>query len=84
MQATVPGMTEELSRRLPPGEQIWEWDQLAAAWGFDPAQLELPWPKKEVLLEYTRQAFEAVEHAISFIDEEQFQEAEQLQYYDDE
>ena len=24
MQATVPGMTEELSRRLPPGQQIWE------------------------------------------------------------
>ena len=99
MQATVPGMTEELSRRLPAGQQIWERDQLAAAWGFDPAQLgesqtgtkfdiealgELPWPKKEVLLNYARQAFEAVEYAISFIDEEQFEKAEQLQYYDDE
>jgi hypothetical protein len=39
MQATVPGMTEELSRRLPPEKQIWEKDQLAAKWGFAPAQL---------------------------------------------
>jgi uncharacterized damage-inducible protein DinB len=99
MQATVPGMTEELSRRLRPGQQIWERDQLAAAWGFDPAQLgesqtgtkfdiealgELPWPKKEVLLDYARQVFEAVEYAISFIDEEQFIETERLQYPDDE
>ena|SRR5215207_7374499 len=99
MQATVPGMTGELSHRLPPGQQIWERDQLAAAWGFDPTRLgesqtgtrfdiealgELPWPKKEVLLNYARRAFEAVEHAISFIDEGQFQEAERLQYYDDE
>ena len=30
MQATVPGMTEELSRRLPPGQQFWERDQLAS------------------------------------------------------
>jgi len=99
MQATVPGMTEELSRRLPAGQQIWERDQLAAAWGFDPAQLgesqtgtkfdieasgELPWPKKEVLLEYARQVFEAVERAISFIDEDQFEQDERIQYPDDE
>lgn len=99
MQATVPGMTEELSRRLPPGQQIWERDQIAAAWGFDRAQLgesetgtkfdieasgELPWPKKDVLLHYVRQVFEAVEYAISFIDEEQFVEAERLQYPADE
>ena len=99
MQATVPGMTEELSRRLPPGRQIWERDQLAAAWGFDPAQLgesqtgtkfdietlgELPWPEKEILLHYARRTFEAVEYAIGFIDDEQFQAAERLQYPDDE
>ena len=95
MQATIPGMTDELSRRLPPGQQIWERDQLAAQWGFDPTKLgeselgtgfdidasgELPWPRKEVLLAYVQQAFAAVERAISFIDEEQFQEAERLQY----
>ncbi len=98
MQATIPGMTLELSGRLPPGQQIWERDQLAVQWGFDPARLgeselgtgfdidasgEPPWPKKEALLEYARQAFAAVEHAISFIDEEQFQEAERLQYDDE-
>jgi uncharacterized damage-inducible protein DinB len=95
MQATVPGMTEELSRRLPPGRQIWERDQLAAKWGFDSAQLgelelgtgfdrnvskEPPWPKKEILLEYARQTFAAVEHAISFIDDEQFEQIERSQF----
>lgn len=95
MQATVPDMTEELSRRLPPGQQIWERDQLASKWGFNPTQLgesetgtdfdidasgELPWPKKEVLLEYAKQTFAAVEHAISFIDEEQFEEIERSQF----
>ena len=95
MQATIPGMTEELFRRLPPGQQIWERDQLAAKWGFNSTQfgeLELgtgfdsdasdepSWPKKEVLLEYARQAFAAAENAISFIDEEQFEEIERSQF----
>jgi len=95
MQATVPGMTEELSRRLPPGQQIWERDQLAAKWGFNPTQLgelelgtgfdsdvldEPSWPKKEVLVEYARQAFAAAERAISFIDEKQFEEIERSQF----
>lgn len=94
MQATIPGMTEKLSRRLPPGQQIWERDQLSARWGFNPTQLgksqtgtafniealgELPWPNKEALLEYAKLAFAAVEHALGHIDEEQFQEAERLQ-----
>jgi hypothetical protein len=34
MQATVPGMTDELSRRLPPSQQIWDRDQIAEKWGF--------------------------------------------------
>ena len=95
MQATVPGMTEELSRRLPPGQQIWEKQQLAAKWGLASAQLgelelgtgfdrsvsnEPLWPKKEVLLEYARQTFAAVEHALSFIDEKQFEEIERSQF----
>ena len=95
MQATVPGMTEELSRRLPPGQQIWERDQLAKQWGFNSTELgelelgtgfdrdasdEPPWPKKEILLEYAEQAFTAVEHAISFVDEEQFEELERSQF----
>jgi uncharacterized damage-inducible protein DinB len=95
MQATVPGMTEELSRRLPPSQQIWERDHLATKWGFNPTQLgelelgtgfdrntsdEPPWPQKEALLEYARQTFAAVERAISFIDEEQFEEIERSQF----
>ena len=95
MQATVPGMTEELSRRLPPSQQIWERDQIAAKWGFAELQLgelelgtgfdrnvsdEPPWPPKEILLEYARQIFAAVEHAISFIDEGQFEEIERSQF----
>lgn len=95
MQATVPGMTKELSHRLPPSQQIWERDQLTAKWGFDGLQLgelelgtgfdrntsdEPPWPPKEILLEYVRQTFEAVEHAISFIDEAQFEEIERSEF----
>jgi len=95
MQATVPGMTEELSRRLPPSQQIWEREQIAKKWGFAELQLgeldlgtgfdrnvsdEPPWPQKEVLLEYVRQTFAAVEHAISSIDEAQFEEIERSQF----
>lgn len=95
IQATVPGMTEELARRLPQGQQNWERDQLAAKWGFDSTQLgelelgtgfdhdassEPPWPEKEILLEYAQQTFTAVEYAISFIDEEQFEEIERSQF----
>jgi len=95
MQATVPGMTDELSHRMPPSQQIWERDQLAAKWGFNSSQLgelelgtgfdqnvssEPSWPQKEILLEYARQTFAAAEHAISFIDEEQFEEVERSQF----
>ena len=95
MQATVPGMTEGLSRRLLSGQQIWERDGLATKWGFNAAQLgelelgtgfdrdvadEPPWPKIEVLLDYARQTCAAVEHAISFIDEAQFEEIERSQF----
>lgn len=95
MQATVPGMTDELSRRLPPSQQIWERDQIAEKWGFAELQLgeldlgtgfdrnvsdEPPWPPKEILLDYVRQTFAAVEHAISFIDEVQFEEIERSEF----
>ena len=95
MQATVPGMTEELARRLPPSRQIWERDQIAKKWGFAELQLgeldlgtgfdrnvsdEPPWPPKEILLDYVRQTFAAVEQAISFIDEVQFEEIERSEF----
>ena len=98
LQATIPGMTEELARRLPTGQQVWEKEQLAKHWRFKAAQLgygetgtdtniedtaEPNWPKKDILLNYARQVFQALEHAISAIDEEQFQEIERQQYHDD-
>ena len=49
--------------------------------GFDSdASSEPPWPKKGVLLEYAQKTFAAVEYAISFIDEDQFQEIERSQF----
>jgi len=98
LQATIPGMTEELGRRLPTGQQVWDKGQFAKHWGFDAAQLgyletgtdtdiedmgEPNWPKKDVLLNYAQQVFLAVDHAIGSIDEEQFQEFERQQYNDD-
>jgi hypothetical protein len=35
VQASIPGMTGELGRRLGPGAQIWESEDLAARWGFN-------------------------------------------------
>ena len=98
LQATIPGMTEELSRRLPTGEQIWDKEQLATRWGFNPTQLgesetgtrfdieasgEPGWPEKNILLDYAERVFAAAEQALSVIDEEQFQETERLQYDND-
>ena len=97
LQATIPGMTIELARRLPPGQQIWEKEHFATRWGFEASRLgyaetgtdadieatgEPDWPKKEILLHYARQAFSAAEQAISAIDEGQFVEIEQQQYAD--
>jgi uncharacterized damage-inducible protein DinB len=98
MQATIPGMTEELSRRMPPSQQIWERDLISQKWGFAELKLgelelgtgfdrkvsdEPPWPSKQDLLEYARQTFAAVEYALSFIDETQFEELERSQFDND-
>ncbi|HEU5102538.1 MAG TPA: DinB family protein [Roseiflexaceae bacterium] len=93
-QAAIPGMTEELQRRLGPGRQIWEHEGLARQWGFDAPGLgyaatgmhmdgdlaiTLRFPDPRVLLAYARQAFAAAEHAVGAIDEQQFQATEQPQ-----
>jgi hypothetical protein len=98
LQATIPGMTEELAHRLPAGRQIWDQERLAARWGFDAARLgidetgtdaaiealgEPAWPEKALLIDYARRAFSAAEEAIAAIDEEQFQAPERKQYDDD-
>jgi uncharacterized damage-inducible protein DinB len=92
-QASIPGMTPELSRRLPPGVQIWQIENLREQWGF-PAQLgyaetgmEMPddvarsisFPAKNILLDYLSRAFALADTAVQAIDEEQFQAAEQPQ-----
>ena len=94
IQASFPGMTAELGRRLAPGAQIWEAEDLATQWGFQPDQLgyaatgmtmseslavRLAFPPKETLLDYLRRAFAAVDSSLDAIDEQQFGEAEHPQ-----
>src|SRR5262245_29611852 len=94
IQATFPGMTLELGRRLAPGVQIWEAEDLTTQWGFEQGQLGyaatgmtmsesiavgLAFPPKETLLAYLRRTFTAVDSSLNAIDEEQFGEAEQPQ-----
>ncbi len=92
-QASVPGMTPELSRRLPPGVQIWHADNLIRRWGFpaqlgyaetgmempDEVALALPFPAKAELLDYMSRAFALADQAAQAIDNTQFQAAEQPQ-----
>jgi DinB superfamily len=94
LQATFPGMTAELGRRLPPGVQIWEAEDLTTQWGFDAAQLGyaatgmtmpetiatgLMFPPKDTLLAYLQRAFAAVDRSLAAVDDQQFGEAEQPQ-----
>jgi hypothetical protein len=94
LQASIPGMTASLSRKLPASRQLWEAEALAARWGFDNAELgvaatgmtmsddiavTLPLPAKEILLDYARRAFAAADGAVQAIDEEEFAAAEQPQ-----
>ncbi len=93
-QACVPAMTAELSKRLPPGEEIWLKEGLSKQWQFSSAQLgyadtgmqmpdeaamDLPFPAKPILLDYIRMAFAAAEGAARAIDDEQLLSAEQPQ-----
>ena len=92
-QAVIPGMTPDLSRLLPPSPQIWEAERLADRWGFvtelgaaatgmdmdDTTAARLPYPSKDQLLAYTRQAFAAVEQAAASIPPDQMQAHEQWQ-----
>jgi hypothetical protein len=70
------------------GVQIWEQEALARKWGFDNVNLgfaetglgmdddvmvSLPFPRKEVLLDYARRAFIRADQAINTIDDDQFQ-----------
>ena len=92
-QAVIPGMTPELSRLLPPSEQIWEVERLEDRWGFtdalgaaatgmdmdDATAARLPYPAKEELIAYARRAFAAVEQAAAAIPPDQMEAHEQWQ-----
>lgn len=94
LQASIPGMTPALSRKLPPGRQLWEAESLTAQWGFDSTELgvaetgmtmsdeiatTLPLPAKAILLDYTRRALAAADRAVQTIDDEDFMALEQPQ-----
>lgn len=88
VQASIPGMTPELERRLGRASQIWEAEDLAARWGLstdalgyrqagtgldDNESATLPLPGKDVLLDYARKALGAVDRAVAAVDDQQFQ-----------
>lgn len=86
IQALLPGITPELQLRLGPGEEIWEHEGIAAAWGLTAADLgpvgtgfgmdhdasvSLPLPPRDSLLDYAGRAFAAADRAIAAVDAEQ-------------
>ena len=88
LQAEISVMTPRLREVLGPGREIWESQCLAARWGFDPAVLgwrqmgtdmddregaSLPFPVKETVVGYLRSAFDAAEHAVDSIADEEFE-----------
>jgi hypothetical protein len=95
LQATIPGMTGELSRRLGPGRQHWESENVAAAWGWETTQLgfeetgmrmdpadmsELQFPKKDLLVEYARQVFATANEVLQAVDDGQWLEREREKF----
>jgi uncharacterized damage-inducible protein DinB len=93
LQAALPGMTPELTHRLAPGAQFWQTHAVGQRWGFasglgydetgmgmgDDVSARLPFPAKEIMLDYARNVFAAVERSVQAIDDEQFQAREQPQ-----
>ncbi|MBK8048179.1 MAG: DinB family protein [Anaerolineales bacterium] len=92
--ASVPGYTPVLGERLGPGGQIWVAENIGAQWGWPVDALgyaatgmqmselvaaDLTFPPKAQFVAYVHRAFAAAERAISAIDAEQFDEAEQVQ-----
>jgi hypothetical protein len=69
------------------GPQIWEKEKLAAQWGFGDTNLgfaetglgmdedvsaSLPFPNRDVLLDYAQKAFKEADHAVDTISDDQF------------
>jgi len=87
LQVEISVMTPHLRKALGSGREIWETEALAARWGFDPTVLgwrqmgtdmndwtavSLPFPDKETVVGYMRRSFDAAEHAVDSIDDEEF------------
>ncbi len=90
LQAKLREMTEALGERLGPGGEIWEAERLAEQWGFDAGALgpgatgmgmddeasaALPLPAKEVLLDYARRAFAAMDSAVEAVGDDDLSES---------
>ena len=84
LQASLPGMTTELSKRFPPGKQVWDvvkksqpWKSFSDDLGYaetgmsmeETAASKLRYPPKDILLKYINQTFTAVERLVLGIDE---------------
>lgn len=84
LSALLPAMLPQLER-LGPRLQIWEREELAAAWGFDPAELgesetgmgidesiasRLAMPSKDAVLQYAQRAFESAWEVTSRLGDE--------------
>jgi hypothetical protein len=88
-------MTPELSQRLGSGVERWHVDGVAQRWGFvDPASLgfyetgmsmtdeaaqHLPFPPKETLLAYVRDALALADSTVQSLTDAELESAEQLQ-----
>ncbi|MGQ0550096.1 MAG: DinB family protein [Armatimonadota bacterium] len=87
LQAQIPAMTPRLQRVLGPRQEIWETENSAAMWGFDPAILgwrqmgtdmddeiaaSLPFPDKDTVVGYMRRSFEQAAFAVARIADEEF------------
>ena len=86
LQASLPAMAPELERRLGPGRQIWEAENLAARWGLastagyagtgmgldDEGSARLRLPEKGLLLDYGRRAFSMADRAVAAVNDELF------------
>jgi hypothetical protein len=87
LQAQIPGMTPRLQQVLGPRRGIWETEDLAAMWGFDPAILgwrqmgtdmedkiaaSLPFPDKDTVVGYMHRSFEQAASAVDSIADDEF------------
>jgi hypothetical protein len=94
LQASIPGMTPELSGKLAAGAEVWHMEKVAARWGLngselgfdetgmymtDEAALAMVFPTKVVFLEYIAQVFATAERVIGTLNDAEFVSKEQVQ-----